>query len=103
MIITCLTNLSYSKVKDEDIKKMDKNISSNLKRNVSNAISARDIKTLVLLYRIAANITDTNALPAKNSYYAPLILGSNDVRLQKKLQENLNYIKKSFYQIFYIA
>ena len=58
-----------------------------------NAISARDIKTLVLLYRIAANITDTNALPAKNSYYAPLILGSNDVRLQKKLQENLNYIK----------
>ena len=42
LIITCLTNLSYSKVKDGDIKKMDKNISSNLKRNVSNAISARD-------------------------------------------------------------
>lgn len=59
----------------------------------SNSLSMRDLKTLVLLYRIAPTISNTKNPPSGNSYYAPVILGNNDIRLQKKLKENLDYIR----------
>ena len=58
-----------------------------------NSLSDRDLKTLVLLYRIEPTVKNTKNPPAKNSYYAPIILGNKDIRQQKKLQETMEYIR----------
>ncbi len=56
-------------------------------------ISMRDLKTLALLYRMAPTISNTKHLKNENFYYAPLILGSDEEVLQKKLVEMEKYIK----------
>ncbi|MBE7712762.1 MAG: matrixin family metalloprotease [Cyanobacteria bacterium SIG26] len=60
----------------------------------SRELSMRDLKTLALLYRIKPTISNKKNLHSEQFYYAPLILGSDDVRLQKKLQEFKDYIQK---------
>ena len=57
-------------------------------------LSMRDLRTLALLYRIEPTISNTKNLHSEHFYYAPLILGSDDVRLQKKLQEYSQYVKQ---------
>lgn len=55
-------------------------------------LSKSDINTLVLLYRLAPTISNVKNLSSESFYYPPLIMGSNDARLQKKLQELKQYI-----------
>ncbi|MBQ8459696.1 tetratricopeptide repeat protein [bacterium] len=57
------------------------------------ALSARDLKTLVLLYRIEPTISNTKNQHSETFYYAPLVLGNDDLRLQKKLDEYRKYIQ----------
>jgi len=59
-----------------------------------NKPSMNDLRTLALLYRIKPTISNTKDLQSENFYYAPLILGNNDVRLQKKLKEYEKYIQQ---------
>ncbi len=61
-------------------------------KNSYNSLSMRDLRTLALLYRIKPTISNTKDLQSENFYYAPLILGSDDVRLQRKIDEYKNYI-----------
>lgn|SRR5574344_181325 len=56
-------------------------------------LTPRDVKTLVLLYRLAPTITNTRGLKSESFYYAPLILGNMDVRVQQKLKEFKKYIQ----------
>lgn len=56
-------------------------------------LSPRDLNTLVLLYRMAPTISNVANLKSENFYYSPLILGNNDIILQKKLQELKSYIE----------
>ena len=58
----------------------------------TNSISNRDLNTLVLLYRLETKITDNNQNKNENLYYAPLIMGKEDIVLQKKLDEYKKYI-----------
>lgn len=60
-------------------------------RSEEHSLTARDLKTLVLLYRIEPTISNVKNLHSENFYYAPLILGNDDVRLQKKLNEYKKY------------
>lgn len=60
-------------------------------RAEEHSLTARDLKTLVLLYRIEPTISNVKNLHSENFYYAPLILGNDDVRLQKKLNEYKKY------------
>ena len=55
-------------------------------------LSIRDLNTLVLLYRMEPTISNVQNLKSESFYYPPLILGENDVVLQKKLKELENYI-----------
>jgi len=57
-------------------------------------LSVRDLNTLVLLYRIEPTITNTPNLSSETFYYAPLIIGEDDERVQKKIAEYSEYIKK---------
>lgn len=57
-------------------------------------LSKRDLKTLVLLYRVKPTISNVNNLESESFYYAPLVIGSDDERLYKKIAENLDYVKK---------
>ena len=56
-------------------------------------LSQRDLKTLVLLYRTKPTITNTYNLSSEAFYYAPLIIGTGDVIIQKKIEEYTKYIK----------
>ena len=56
-------------------------------------LSLRDLRTLALLYRMEPTITNVKNLDKKNLYYSPLIMGSADARLQKKLLELKKYIE----------
>lgn len=56
-------------------------------------LSARDLKTLVLLYRFEPTISNIKNSYSESFYYPPLILGSDDLRLQKKIEELTKYIK----------
>lgn len=56
-------------------------------------ITNRDLNTLVLLYRLEPTITDTKQNKYESLYYAPLVIGKEDVVLQKKLDEYSKYIK----------
>lgn len=56
-------------------------------------LTSNDIRTLALLYRLKPTITDVKS-DSENFYYPPLILGSGDEVLNKKLREWENYIKK---------
>jgi len=58
------------------------------------ALSMRDLRTLALLYRMEPSISNVKSLHSESFYYAPLIIGNDDVRLRKKLVENLNYVKQ---------
>jgi tetratricopeptide (TPR) repeat protein len=60
---------------------------------VFHSLSKRDLNTLVLLYRLKPTITNTKDLSSESFYYAPLVIGSDDVILQKKLEETLQYLK----------
>lgn len=62
-------------------------------RSENHYLSARDLKTLVLLYRLEPTITNTKNLKSETFYYAPLILGSEDARLRKKLLEFEKYTR----------
>lgn len=57
-------------------------------------LSDRDVKTLVLLYRMKPTVTNTANLESENFYYAPLILGNSDIQAQKKIAELQQYISK---------
>ena len=56
-------------------------------------LSQRDLKTLVLLYRTKPTVSDKFNLSSETFYYAPLIIGSDDVIVQKKIEELTRYIK----------
>lgn len=58
------------------------------------SMSKGDLQTLVLLYRLKPTISNGKILENENFYYPPLIIGSDDVRLQKKLEEYKSYIKE---------
>lgn len=60
--------------------------------NFRQGLSMRDLNTLVLLYRMEPTISNVKDLKSESFYYSPLILGNNDVVLQKKLQELKSYI-----------
>jgi tetratricopeptide (TPR) repeat protein len=53
-----------------------------------------DLNTLVLLYRLEPTISNTKNLKSENFYYPPLILGNDNVRILKKLEEIKRYIKE---------
>lgn len=55
-------------------------------------LSNRDLETLALLYRMEPTITNVKGLYSESFYYPPLIMGSNDARLRKKLEEHKKYI-----------
>lgn len=57
-------------------------------------LTMRDLRTLALLYRLEPTITNVKNLHRENFYYPPLILGSEDARLQKKLAEFEKYTKE---------
>lgn len=57
-------------------------------------LSMRDLRTLALLYRLEPTITNVKNLHSESFYYPPLILGSEDARLQKKLAEFEKYTKE---------
>ena len=59
----------------------------------STKLSQRDLKTLVLLYRTKPTITNTYNLNSETFYYAPLIIGTGDEIIQKKIEEYTKYIK----------
>ena len=72
----------------------DKNsIYSKYHSNLS-TLTGRDVNTVKLLYRLEPTVTDKIS---NNSdfIYAPIILGSRDDMLDKKIIEAQNYIKKS--------
>lgn len=58
----------------------------------SRYISRRDLNTLIMLYRIEPTIMDKK-VKNETLYYAPLIIGKDDVVLQRKLEEYSKYIK----------
>lgn len=60
----------------------------------SQALSTRDLNTLILLYRIEPTITNTPNIASETFYYAPLILGEDDERILKKIDEYKQYIRK---------
>lgn len=64
----------------------------NFFRSENQGLTMRDLKTLVLLYRIEPTISNVKNLHSENFYYAPVIMGSDEVRLQKKLDEFKKYI-----------
>ena len=57
-------------------------------------LTSRDVKTLALLYRIEPTVSNVKGLHSENFYYAPLIMGSTDARLQQKLNEFQKYIRE---------
>lgn len=57
-------------------------------------LTMRDLKTLALLYRLEPTISNVKNLHSENFYYPPLILGSEDARLQRKLAEFEKYTKE---------
>lgn len=59
-----------------------------------NSLSMRDLRTLALLYRLKPTISNVKDLSSENFYYAPLIIGGDEVRLQKKLTEYKRYIQQ---------
>lgn len=63
-------------------------------RSEAQYLSAKDVRTLVLLYRLAPTISDVKNLHSENFYYPPLILGSNEAQLQKKLLELKKYVNE---------
>ncbi len=58
------------------------------------SLSMRDLRTLALLYRLKPTISNVKDLSSENFYYAPLIIGGDEVRLQKKLTEYKKYIQQ---------
>lgn len=60
----------------------------------SQDLNARDINTLILLYRIEPTISNTPNLSSETFYYAPLIIGEDEERIQKKIQEYSDYISR---------
>lgn len=57
-------------------------------------LTSQDLKTLALLYRLEPTISNVKGLHSENFYYPPLIMGSEDARLLKKLEEYQKYIQK---------
>lgn len=55
-------------------------------------LSYSDLKTVALLYRLKPTISNTKDLSSESFYYPPLILGSENARLEQKLKECLKYI-----------
>ena len=72
--------------------KEDSNSMLSLYNTSDQALSMRDLKTLVLLYRIEPTISNVANLHSENFYYPPLILGNDEILLQRKLIEYRNYI-----------
>ena len=63
-----------------------------LSRSSDQALSLRDLKTLVLLYRIKPTISNVKDLNSESFYYAPLILGGENAILIRKLSEYQKYV-----------
>lgn len=72
----------------------DSTINANFLSSYARELSMRDLRTLVLLYRIKPTISNIKNVHSEQFYYAPLILGNDDIRLQKKLAEYKDYIVK---------
>lgn len=64
-----------------------------LYEEIKGNLSISDVQTLVLLYRLEPSVSNVENLKSESFYYLPLILGSNDTILQKKLEELKDYIK----------
>ena len=57
-------------------------------------ISGADLRTIALLYNLKPDISNKKNLSSEKFYYPPLILGSSNERLNKKVAEFEKYIKK---------
>ncbi|MBD5401253.1 matrixin family metalloprotease [bacterium] len=62
-------------------------------RSSYQGLSRRDIRTLVLLYRLEPSVSNVKNLKSETFYYSPLILGNQGDVLMKKLEELQKYIK----------
>lgn len=60
-----------------------------------NYLSAKDLNTIRLLYKLIPDITNNPNPDTKGLIYAPIILGSNKQINLKKLREAQNYIKNA--------
>lgn len=60
-----------------------------------NYLSAKDLNTIKLLYKLNPDITNTPKPDTKGLIYAPIILGDNEQINLKKLKEAQNYIKNA--------
>lgn len=56
-------------------------------------LSKRDLNTLVLLYRTMPTITNSNDFNKESMYYPPLVIGSSQELMDKKITELKQYIK----------
>lgn len=70
------------------------NNASNSVYKAYNSLTMRDLRTLALLYRLKPTISNVKDLSSESFYYPQLIIGSDDVRLQKKLKEYQKYIQQ---------
>lgn len=57
-------------------------------------LSNRDVKTIVLLYRLKPTISNTKNLQSESFYYPPLILGDSTAQAERKIQELKQYVSK---------
>ena len=57
-------------------------------------LSQRDLNTLVLLYRTKPTVSNTWNISSESFYYAPLVIGNDDVLISKKINELKKYIQE---------
>lgn len=58
-------------------------------------LSAKDINTITLLYKLIPDISNNPNLETKGLVYAPIILGTSEQISERKLKEAQNYIKNA--------
>lgn len=58
-------------------------------------LSAKDINTIRLLYKLIPDITNSDNIDTKGLVYASVVLGTSKQILEKKLKEAQNYIKNA--------
>lgn len=63
------------------------------------AISEADLNTLYLLYAMVPDITNSDRYDTKGGIYAPVVLGSEQEIVEKKISEAREYIQKAPFQV----
>lgn len=63
------------------------------------SITNADLNTLYLLYNLVPDITNTDNYDTKGQIYAPIVLGSEQDIIAKKIDEAQTYIKKAPFQV----